>query len=258
MPHSSYFLKWPSHCVRSLDEDIKDVVCFAKLHIFFLLCSFSGWGFKPCLCFRCLVWRVFSSGERLRGDPAPEHCYWWDSLPFRNFYLLWAHSNFLGITEKLSPQTETEAHGLVCAWLLCLHQGQWHAFSSQVWQLQSFSEHIPLESHYWVKVTFESNFSSLHLVFSLPFLSHLLRPLLLMTFKSSVHWSPYAPPEEHFYFWEVLDCTFRRWRNPQISYGWLYHSFSSLHLMVEDCHPKLALLWNKWTNKKLKMPNSLS
>lgn len=114
MPHSSYFLKWPSHCVRSLDEDIKDVVCFSKLHIFFLLCSFSGWGFKPCLCFRCLVWRVFSSGERLRGAPAPEHCYWWDSLPFRNFCLLWAHSDFLRITEKLSPQTETEAHGLVC------------------------------------------------------------------------------------------------------------------------------------------------
>lgn len=145
-----------------------------------------------------------------------------------------------------------------CAWLLCLHQGQWHASSSQVWQLQSFSEHIPLESLYWVKVTFESNFSSLYLVFSLPFLSHLLRPLLLMTFKSSVHWSPSAPSEEHFYFWEVLDCTFRRWGNPQISYSWLYHSFSSLHLMVEDCSPKLASPWNKWTNKKLKMPKSLS
>lgn len=100
--------------LRSLNGDIKDVVCFAKLHIFFLLSSSSVWGFKPCLCFRCLVWRVSSSGERLRGDSAPEHCYWWDSLTFRNFCLLWAHSDFLHITEKLSPQTETKAHGLMC------------------------------------------------------------------------------------------------------------------------------------------------
>lgn len=225
--------------LRSLNGDIKDVICFAKLHIFSCFFSSSVWGFKPCLCFRRLVWRVSSSGERLREDPAPEHCYWWDSLPCRNFCLLWAHSDFLRITEKLSPNRNKSSWAHVPG-SSALTRGSVTLLPPRLWQLQSFSEHVPLESHYWVKVTFESYFSSLHLVFSLLFLSHLLRPLLLMTFKSSVHWSPSAPSEQHFYFWEVLDCTFRRWRNPQISYSWLYHSFSSLHLMVEDCQPKLA------------------